>query len=335
MAEIGLFRFLIPEEYGGSDEGPEALLEAIDAFVLGGHDLGLCLSWLDHLIIHTHVIARFGTPGQQRRYLPGLALGDRIGALSASEPETGANPSMMKTTAAKENGSYRIQGQKIFITNGPVADLVIVLARTGPTPGKEGISAFLVDTSTPGFSVKEQMDFGFLQTSPHGVLVFDGCLVPAENLLGSLGDGHVRISRAVFGWERFLLLVALAAHFRALLDIITEQVPRPPDVVPGEFRREIALAHVSLGTLRELAGQLACEVLGRTSLDQRLHERLLFLSNAFTQWWDLFERIHQRVQAEIEFPLTILIKDARLLHINRRLYDLQMDRVALRVLEMP
>jgi alkylation response protein AidB-like acyl-CoA dehydrogenase len=328
MAEIGLFGLLIPRQYGGSGKGPGELISAIEAFVQGGQDLGLCLSWLDHLLIHSHVIARFGTEEQRQRFLPALVTGERIGALAASEPGTGANPVKMKATAKREDGVFRISGHKIFITNGPVADLVVVLARTGPAPGKEGISAFLVDTSSAGFRVKEEMDFGFLHTSPHGELLFQDCAVPVENLLGKLGDGHVRISRAVFGWERFMGLIALAAHFRLILDHAIRHIADQGVAQDPEIMKRVAELHVMLEGLREFSRSLACEVLDRNGLDRRLRERLLFFVRLLAQWWDLFGPLAERFTGDPPFPLGILLADARLMDVNRQLYELQTARVA-------
>jgi alkylation response protein AidB-like acyl-CoA dehydrogenase len=328
MAEAGLFGFLIPARYGGSDQGPEELVEAIEAFTQGGHDLGLCLSWLDHLLIHSRVIARFGSEKQRMEYLPSLVAGERVGALAASEPETGANPAKMKARADREEDTYRIHGHKIFITNGPVADLIIVLARTGPAPGKEGISAFLVDTATPGFRVKNEMDFGYLHTSPHGELLFEDCPVPAENLLGSLGDGHVRISRAVFAWERFMGVVTLAAHFRSILDGMVRVITASRATLDHETRNLVGELHITLEGFRESAKGLACEVLDRNDLDLRLKERLLFLVRLLTQWWKNLEPLRERVGENPDFPLGILLKDARLLQVNSGLYELQTARIS-------
>jgi alkylation response protein AidB-like acyl-CoA dehydrogenase len=327
MAEAGLFGFLIPSRYGGSDQGPEELVEAIEAFVLGGHDLGLCLSWLDHLLIHAHVIARFGSEEQREIYLPGLVVGDRIGALAASEPGTGAHPTKMKARAEKQNGTYRIHGHKIFITNGPVADFIIVLARTGDVPGKEGISAFLVDTASPGFRVEQEMDFGFLHTSPHGELLFEDCAVPAENLLGNLGDGHLRISRAVFGWERFMGMVTIVAHFRLILDRMLRLMAERNAESDPATRRVAAELHITLEALREFSRGLACEALHRTDLDIRLTKHLLFTVRLLTEWWDQSQQLREMAGATPPFPLGILLKDARLLDVNRNLYQLQTARV--------
>jgi alkylation response protein AidB-like acyl-CoA dehydrogenase len=333
MAKAGLFGFLIPGPYGGSGEGPRQLVEAAEAFIQGGQDLGLCLSWLDHLLIHSYVITTFGTEEQRQRYLPALVTGDRIGALAASEPQTGANPVRMQARAERENGQYRINGHKIFITNGPVADLVIVLARTGSVPGKEGISAFLVETPSPGFRVEQEMDFGFLHTSPHGELVFEGCAVPADHLLGRLGDGHIRISRAVFGWERFIGVVILAAHFGLILGRIVEGMAQDGSKPGPETRKLVAELHVTLEGLREYAKGLASEVLHRNELDVRLNERLLFLVRLLTEWWDRLAPLRESFGQNPTFPLGILLKDAALLHVNRRLYELQTARVSEAILK--
>ncbi len=328
MAGAGLFGFLLPPAFGGTGRGLEALLDAIDVFVTAGCDLGLCLSWLDHVMIHTHVIHRFGTPGQREAFLPHLAGGDRIGALAASEPGTGANPVKMQTSAEPKNGGFTIRGHKIFITNGPVADFIIVLARTGSRPGKEGISAFLMDASTPGFEVRETMDLGFLNTSPHGELVFHNCPVPGENLLGGIGQGHVGISRAVFGWERHVVLIALGAHFRAMLDRLLQSLSREPGPGDRETHRRIASAHVTLEGLREISRERAARALERNGLDRNLVERLLFIGQAFQRWWDDFEKLLGRVKAPEDPIFSILLKDARLLQIDRTLHNIQMDRIA-------
>lgn len=327
MAGAGLFGFLVPGRYGGSGEGPEAFVEAVEAFLLGGRDLGLCLSWLDHLLIHSLVIARFGSEEQRTRHLPDLVAGERIGALAASEPGTGANPAKMNSRAERLNGRYRIDAHKIFITNGPVADSIILLARTGPAPGKEGISAFLVDTSSPGFRVKREMDLGFLHTSPHGELLFQGCVVPEEDLLGGLGNGHVRISRAVFGWERFLGTVILTAHFRLILDqVVRLMADKGVDPDPA-VRKLTAELHISLEGLREFSRGLACEVLRRTDLDTRLTNHLLFAMRLLKEAWDQLQLLRETALATPPFPLGILLKDARLLEVSRTLYELQTARV--------
>lgn len=327
MAEAGLFGFLIPPQYGGSGRGPDELVSAVEAFLEGGRDLGLGLSWLDHLLIHAHVIARFGTQGQKQKYLPGLVSGNRIGALAASEPETGADPAKMRARAERQNGTYRVSGHKTFITNGPVADLIIVLARTGPTPGKDGISAFLLETCTKGFRVRQEMDFGFLRTSPHGELLFEDCIVPAENLLGKEGDGHVRISRAVFGWERFMGTVALITHFRLILGE-TVRLMAADGASPGrETGKRVAELHVTLEGLREFAGGLACEALTRDTLDRRLLQRLLFLLRLLNHCRDELASLREKVGDQTGFPLDILLDDARLLDVGRQIYELQTGRL--------
>ena len=333
MAEAGLFGFLVPPEFGGSGKGTEDLLQAIDAFVTGSCDMGLCLSWLDHLIIHTHVINRFGSTEQKNELLPQLAQGDRIGALAASEPGSGADPVKMKSSAERQNGSYRIRAHKMFITNGPVADFIIVLARTGPKPGKEGISAFLMETSTPGFQVKEEMDFGFLNTSPHGELVFEDCKVPLENLLGNIGDGHMRISRAVFGWERYILLSALAALFRVMLDRLIQEISSKSGSLEKDLLRQVATAHITLEGLRDVTHQMAVRAMEKERLDRLLMERLLYISGAFQQWWEGFDRMLKQVDAPHDPVFSILMRDAGLLQINGRLYAFQLERMGRMLLE--
>ena len=239
----------------------------------------------------------------------------------------------MKARAERQNGTYLIHAHKLFITNGPVADLIIVLARTGPAAGKKGISAFLVDTASPGFRVVKEMDFGFLHTSPHGELLFENCTVPAENLVGELGDGHIRISRAVFGWERFLIMVTLTAHFRLILDGTLRIMTARGIPADGETKRLVAELHIALEGVREFSRGLACEVLDRTDLNARLTERLLFLGGLLRDWWGRFRQLREGVSEIPAFPLGILLKDARLLDVGSQVYEIQKARVADKLLE--
>ena len=331
MGELGLFGYLLPPAYGGNGQGPAALMDAAEAFVGGGRDLGLALAWLDHLLIHARIIERFGTEGQKETYLPALARGERIGAFAASEPGIGANPARMQTRAEMRNGEYRITGRKIFITNGPIADVVIVLARTGPGAGKEGISAFLVESSTPGFRCEAAMELGFLETAPHGELVFDDCVVPAGNMVGRLGEGHIRISRAVFAWERFILALGLAAHFRVFFDRVMDRLATGDGTQSEDASRQVALLHIELEALRETANKLGREVLERTELDERLLERLLFLGNSLSRWWEGMNTFLGESEDLSAFPLPILVKDAGLLYVARGLQRLQLKRIGERV----
>ena len=171
------------------------------------------------------------------------------------------------------------------------------------------------------------MDFGFLHTSPHGELLFEDCPVPAENLLGNLGDGHMRVSRAVFGWERFLGTVTIVAHFRLILDQMIRLMADSSAEPDPATRTLAAELHIMLTGLREFSRGLACEVLQRTDLDMRLTKHLLFTVRLLTECWDQLQRLRETVVTTPPFPLGILLKDARLLEVNRSLYQLQTARV--------
>ncbi|MEW6443535.1 MAG: acyl-CoA dehydrogenase family protein [bacterium] len=337
MGRAGLFKFLVPKDLGGFGGRPEELVAAIEAFVAGGQDPGLCLSWIVHLLIHTRVIASFGTPGQKEKYLPALISGERVGALAASEPGTGANPVKMRARAVRQDGAFRLDARKIFITNGPVADVVIVLARTGEQPSKENISAFVVEASTPGFRCAQRMELGYLNTSPHGELAFEGCEVPQDCMLGRPGDGHLRISRAVFGWERTLVTSGMAAAFGILLDHTASflggvQRTGVGGSEAGEsrqaMREELAWFHVQLEALREMGRGLAAEVLRGFELDGRQMERLLFLGGSLNEWWERFVPFFERVSPPRDFPVPILMNDARILKVNLLLRSVQLGRIA-------
>lgn len=241
----------------------------------------------------------------------------------------------MRSRAMEDNGGFRLSGQKVFVTNGPVGDLLIVLAPLGARPHPETVAAFLVEASVPGLS-RRPMDLGYLSTSPHGELLLEGCRLPADAMLGRPGDGHALISRAVFGWERYLVTVGVAAAFRSLLDRAAWWLAEKSNLggsVQEPSRQEIAKLHVSLEALREMARGLAAEALSRTNLDRRLLERLLFLSDGLCNWWNGFSSLAVRCGLPRDFPVGILMNDARILEVNQKLRTFQLDRIASSILE--
>ncbi|MCS6803847.1 MAG: acyl-CoA dehydrogenase family protein [Acidobacteriota bacterium] len=187
LAEFGLPGLTFPEEYGGSGAdtltGTLAMIElakACPATMLSvGASVGLCGT----------AILRFGTPEQKQKYLPKLINMEWIGALALTEPNAGSDLASIQTRAEKHGDHYRLKGSKMFITNGPIADVVLVLAVTDPKAGRKGMSLILVDADTPGFIRGKPMRKLGVRGSPTGELVFDECCVPVENLVGVEGQG--------------------------------------------------------------------------------------------------------------------------------------------------
>ena len=182
LAEQGYTGIAIPEEYGGS-EG-DFLMAALVARAIGRANSGISMSFGAHLNLVGHNILRNGTEQQKQKYLPELANAEMIGGLGLTEPNAGSDAMGIQTTARSVDGGYLLNGTKVFITNGPIADLLIVYAKTNPEAGSRGITAFIFETKTPGYHVARKLEKLGMHGSPTGELVFEDAFVPEENVLG-------------------------------------------------------------------------------------------------------------------------------------------------------
>lgn len=185
MGELGLMGIPIPEEYGGSGMDFTSYIIAIHEISKVSAAVGVILSV--HTSVGTNPILRFGTEEQKKKYIPKLASGKYVGAFALTEPGAGSDAANVKMTAKLKDDYYILNGSKIFITNGTAADTFITFARTGE--GKEGISAFIVERDTPGFSIGKVEEKMGLHGTGTVTLSFDNCQVPKEQLLGEEGEG--------------------------------------------------------------------------------------------------------------------------------------------------
>ncbi|GAE33601.1 butyryl-CoA dehydrogenase [Halalkalibacter akibai JCM 9157] len=187
MSELGLMGIPIPEKYGGSEMDFTSYIIAIHELSKVSATVGVILSV--HTSVGTNPILYFGTEEQKQKYVTKLAVGSFLGAFGLTEPGAGSDAAGLKTTAVKEGASYRINGSKVFITNGGEADTYIVFASTTPGIGAKGISAFIVEKDAPGFSIGKQEKKMGLHGSNTTELIFEDARVPVENLLGQEGEG--------------------------------------------------------------------------------------------------------------------------------------------------
>ncbi|MCM3718434.1 acyl-CoA dehydrogenase [Fictibacillus phosphorivorans] len=187
MAELGLMGIPIPEEYGGAGMDFTSYIIAINELSKVSATIGVILSV--HTSVGTNPILYFGNEEQKKKYIPKLASGEYLGAFGLTEPSSGSDAASLKTRAVKKGDHYVLNGSKIFITNAGEADVYIVFASTEPDKGSYGISAFIVDKDTPGFSVgKKEKKMG-LNGSNTCEIIFEDARVPAKNLLGNEGEG--------------------------------------------------------------------------------------------------------------------------------------------------
>lgn len=203
MGRLGMFSLRIPEEHGGLGLGPLAsatFAEALGTSTFGGFDATV----LVHTDMASPHLVQSGTPHQLERYLPGVMSGEVLTAIAVTEPDAGSDVAGMKTRAVPDGDGWRVNGTKMFITNGVNADLVILAARTD-TDDRYGISTFLVPQDTPGFSVSRKLDKTGWRSSDTAELVFENVWIPRENLLGTEHRGFYEIMKN-FQNERMVLI---------------------------------------------------------------------------------------------------------------------------------
>ncbi len=215
LAAQGLAGLPIPEEYGGAGGSIIDCCLANEAIGEGGHDGGFNLSLGAHWVIGTVPIWLHGTEQQKRRWLPGLCDGSLMGAWASTEPEAGSDAAAVRTTAIRDGDEWILNGSKIFITNGPIADVCTVLARTS----ERGASAFIVDVkNTPGFVVGRELDKMGCRSSPTAEIFLEDCRVPAENMLGPQDEALWRIAFECFDWERTVMIAGSIGGMQSTLD---------------------------------------------------------------------------------------------------------------------
>ena len=190
LGQAGLLGVTIPESEGGP--GLDLFSSALVLQGVARWNQAVALSWLAHENLCVNNILRNGNADQRRRYLPGLADGTKVGALALTEPGAGSDAlGSMATVARRDGDHYLLSGRKLYITNGPIADVILVYAKTAPERGPKGISAFVVEKGFPGFSVAQKLIKMGCRGSPTGELVFDECRVPVENRIGAENAGVV------------------------------------------------------------------------------------------------------------------------------------------------
>ncbi len=213
LAAAGVAGMPIPAEHGGSGGSIIDCCLVNEAIGEGGRDGGLGLSLGAHWVIGSVPIWLHGTAEQQQRWLPGLCDGSLIGAWASTEPEAGSDAAGIQATARRDGDSYVLSGTKIFITNGPIADVCTVLARA-----EQGPTAFVVDTRTPGFGVGREIDKMGCRSSPTAEIVLSDCRVPADAVLGTPGEALWKIAFECFDWERTVMLAGMVGGMRATID---------------------------------------------------------------------------------------------------------------------
>jgi isovaleryl-CoA dehydrogenase len=221
MGDLGLHGITVPEEYGGSNMGYVAHMVAMEE--ISRASASVALSYGAHSNLCINQIKRNGSEEQKQKYLPKLISGEFIGALAMSETGAGSDVVSMKLKAEEKDGSYVLNGSKMWITNGPDADVMVVYAKTNPEMGAKGMTAFIVEKGMAGFGTAQKLDKLGMRGSHTGEMTFDNVEVPKENILGGLNEG-VKVLMSGLDYERAVLAAGPIGIMQAVMDNVVPYI---------------------------------------------------------------------------------------------------------------
>jgi len=221
LGRLGVLGITVEEEYGGAGMGYLEHVVAMEEISRASASVGL--SYGAHSNLCVNQIRRNGNEAQKRKYLPKLITGEHVGALAMSEAGAGSDVVSMRLRAERRGDRFRLDGTKMWITNGPDADVVVVYAKTDADAGPRGITAFIVEKGMKGFTVAQKLDKLGMRGSNTGELVFENCEVPAENVLGDVGGG-VTVLMSGLDYERAVLSAGPLGIMQACMDVVLPYV---------------------------------------------------------------------------------------------------------------
>jgi isovaleryl-CoA dehydrogenase len=323
-AEIGILGITIDEKYGGL--GGEVLMQTLAVEEMSRICPALAMSYGAHSNLCANNIHKNANEALKEKYLPPMVRGEKIGALGLTEPGAGSDAMSMRTRAVRTGDMYVLNGTKIFITNGPIADILLVYAKTDPERGAKGISAFVVEKDFFGFSVSRKLKKCGMRGSPTGELVFEDCAVPAENLVGQENNG-VHVVTSGLDIERIVLAGgSLGMAQQALEYSVRYAVEREQFGQPIAKFQMIQQKLADMYTRTEAARLLvyrAAELAQRsprggkgTELTKQAAAAILFAAETATWVCDQAIQIHGGYGYCLEFPVQKLWRDAKLYEIG-------------------
>ncbi len=221
MGDLGLHGITVPEEYGGANMGYVAHMVAMEEISRASASIGL--SYGAHSNLCVNQIKRNGSESQKQKFLPKLITGEFIGALAMSETGAGSDVTSMKLKAEEKDGSYILNGSKMWITNGPDADVMVVYAKTNPELGAQGITAFIIEKGMAGFGTAQKLDKLGMRGSHTGEMTFNNVEVPKDNILGGLNKG-VKVLMSGLDYERAVLAAGPIGIMQAVMDNVVPYI---------------------------------------------------------------------------------------------------------------
>ncbi|MDY6970339.1 MAG: acyl-CoA dehydrogenase family protein [Spirochaetota bacterium] len=257
MSEDGLLGLSLPISYGGSWYDYLSIVIALEKLVNNGHNLGLAYTLMMHLIISRFFFLENGKDEHHQSYLKDLASGSITAAIAASEPGTGTNPKYMKTTAKRQGNNFILNGKKGFISNGPIADILVVFAISGTIQGKNSISAFIVPKETTGLTKTKPIELNYLHPSQHCGITLKNCSVPASNILGSEGSANQDMIKPFRIVEETLTMGAVIGGMEYQMELVVSLIRQQGRNKSNELLEDIGRLKYILHAIRVLSYEAA------------------------------------------------------------------------------
>jgi len=318
LGHLGLLGVTVEEEYGGAGLGYLAHCVAMEEISRASAAVGL--SYGAHSNLCVNQIRRNGSDAQRRAYLPKLISGEHVGALAMSEPGAGSDVVSMRTTADRKGDRFILNGTKMWITNGPIADTLVVYAKTDRTAGARGITAFIVEKDFKGFAPAQKLDKLGMRGSDTSELVFTDCEVPEENVLGVVGNG-VNVLMSGLDYERAVLAAGPLGIMQACMDVVVPYVHDRKQFGQsiGQFQliqAKLADMYVGMNAARAYvyAVARACDE-GRTTREDAAGAILFAAEGATRMALDAIQCLGGNGYIN-DFPTGRLLRDAKLYEIG-------------------
>ena len=286
MGEEKLLGLGLSKEYGGLGGNCLSIVVAGEALTRRGHNMGIAVSWLLHNAVSRFMIMGFGNQKQRDTYLSSLAVGETIPSIAVSEPGRGAHPKNLDTSGQISGDCYVLKGEKTYLTNGPIADLFIVVAVTGMAGGRKRFTAFLVPKDTEGLSLTEPMKLDFLRPAPHGGIVLSHCSVPRSNILGREGSAYEEMVKPFREQEDVLMLGPMVGYMEWQLELLPNLIEKYCVESTDDVKKDLGELQSIVHTLRIITYEAASML---DSFDE--HPELISLLISFRSLTKVFQSL--------------------------------------------
>jgi acyl-CoA dehydrogenase len=319
LADLGFLGWMIPSSSGGQGKTAQDIVQAGETLMIHCENLGIVLSWVIHEIVTTWFINGFGSDQQKQLYLPALIKGDLLGSVAISEPDVGPHPKFLKTYARSDHQNIVLNGEKTFLTNGPIADIYVVIAISKVRENRKFYSAYIIHENNQGLTRTKPLPIPFVQTSPHGGIIMNDCLMSNDQLLGESNTAYEKMVKPFREIEDILMMGPILGGLccqinRSVQYINTSSITLDKEqlILLGNLKSHI----ITLRVIAHKASQL---------LDEHNHStEMVALLVAFRQWAANFQHYHAQLCDQLS------IVDNHLSHLSNDLCGI--GKVALKIM---